>query len=347
MFMVGNQLEMRPLADMRTLTALKAIVGCEAMLVSPLPAHMQERKYVGAVTADAVNSQRDYICTLSARLGWRFVDVLQYVMEESHAAVSAEFCAGRSLVGKSHSFRQPNQTSAQQINDDTTALLAMALNLKKDEGPYQGDVFRQLLKDGKIAPGEAKLEFEEWETLTINEDAHCHYLFVGGCLLRDCCAASAKLKSRPTAEVYTSSHSIADPAYVEGLNCMTEGKTYDVAYFNFGAHFFLHSKEEFTCAIKEILSILKSHAAKVVLLTLPELASTGEADREECDFKNEKIRWANDQLLTVYSKDYPVVPVHQMALKYAARRCDYFHFERDVYDSLFKEIQEMVGEPAE
>jgi hypothetical protein len=247
----------------------------------------------------------------------------------------------------SHALRPPNKTVAQEIVDESTALFGMALDMKKDEGPSQKEVCEQLLKDGKIAPGEAKLEFEEWETLTIHENKHCRYFFVGGCLLRDCCAASAKLKCKPTAEVYTSSHSIADPAYVEGLKCMVEGKTYDAAYFNFGAHFFLHSREEFTRAFKEILSILKAHAPKVVLLTLPELASTGEADREECDFKNEKIRWANDQLLNVYSKEYPVVPVHQMALKYAAQRRDYFHFERSVYDSLFREIQEQIGEPTE
>lgn len=346
-FMVGNQLALKPAEDMKILQRLKDIAGCEAMLSSPLPAHMQEKKYVGAVTAATVADQRDYMAMLATRLGWRFVDVFQYVMEEAHTDESTAFCAGRSHVGMSHTLRSPDKTSAQQINDDATAILAMALGLKKDDGPAQKDVYQQLFNAGKIAPGESKLEFEEWETLTINENEHCRYLFVGGCLLRDCCAASAKLKSKPTSEVYASSHSIADPAYIEGLKCMTEGKTYDVAYFNFGAHFFLHTREEFTKAFDEILSILAAHAPKVVLLTLPELASTGEADREECDFKNEKIRWANDQLLTVYAKKYPVVPVHRMALKYAARRCDYFHFERSVYDELFKEIQEQIGEPTE
>ena len=346
-FMVGNQLEMRPLQDMKTLEALKGLAGCEAMLCSSLPAHMQEKKYVGVVTAAMVAAQRDYMAMLATSLQWRFVDVLQYVMEPKHSDDSVAFCAGRSHVGMSDTLLPPNKTAAQQINDDTTTILAKALDLKKDDGPSQKEVYQQLFKAGKIAPGEAKLEFEEWETLSINDNSHCRYFFVGGCLLRDCCAASAKLKCKPTSEVYTSSHSIADPAYIEGLKCMMEGKTYDVAYFNFGAHFFLHSKEEFTKAFREILSILKTHVPKVVLLTLPELASTGEADREECDFKNEKIRWANDQMLTVYSKEYPVVPVHQMALKYAAQRCDYFHFERSVYDSLFREIQEQIGEPAE
>ena len=346
-FMVGNQLALKPAADMAMLEKIAAHVGCEAMLASPFPAHMQEKKYVGAVTAQVVEAQRDYMAILSTRLGWRFIDVCQYVMEPAHTDASIAFCSGRSHVGMSHALRPPNKTVAQEIVDESTALFGMALDMKKDEGPSQKEVYEQLLKDGKIAPGEAKLEFEEWETLTIHENKHCRYFFVGGCLLRDCCAASAKLKCKPTAEVYTSSHSIADPAYVEGLKCMMEGKTYDAAYFNFGAHFFLHSREEFTKAFKEILSILKAHAPKVVLLTLPELASTGEADREECDFKNEKIRWANDQLLTVYSKEYPVVPVHQMALKYAAQRCDYFHFERSVYDSLFREIQEQIGEPTE
>ncbi len=346
-FMVGNQLAQKPAQDMRILKELQELAECEAMLCSPFPAHMQEKKYVGAVNAEMAAGQRDYMAMLATRLGWRFVDVFQYVMEEAHTDESTVFCAGRSHVGMSHSLRSPDKTSAQQINDDATAILAMALGLKEDDGPAQKSVYEELFKAGKIAPGEAKLEFEEWETLTINENRHCRYLFVGGCLLRDCCAASAKLKSKPTSEVYASSHSIADPAYIEGLKCMMEGKTYDVAYFNFGAHFFLHTREEFTKAFDEILSILAAHAPKVVLLTLPELASTGEADREECDFKNEKIRWANDQLLTVYSKKYPVVPVHQMALKYAAHRCDYFHFERSVYDALFKEIQEQIGEPAE
>jgi len=346
-FMVGNQLALKPAEDMKILQRLKDIAGCEAMLSSPLPAHMQEKKYVGAVTAATVADQRDYMAMLATRLGWRFVDVFQYVMEEAHSDTSVAFCSGRSHVGMSHALRTPDETSAQQINDDATAILAMALGLKKDDGPAQKDVYQQLFNAGKIAPGESKLEFEEWETLTINENEHCRYLFVGGCLLRDCCAASVKLKCKPTSEVYASSHSIADPAYIEGLSCMTEGKSYDVAYFNFGAHFFLHSREEFTKAFEEILALLEKHARKVVLLTLPELASTGEADREECDFKNEKIRWANDRLLRVYAKKYPVVPVHQMALKYAARRCDYFHFERSVYDELFKEIQEQIGEPAE
>lgn len=346
-FMVGNQLALKPAEDMKILQRLKDIAGCEAMLSSPLPAHMQEKKYVGAVTAATVADQRDYMAMLATRLGWRFVDVFQYVMEEAHSDTSVAFCSGRSHVGMSHALRSPDKTTAQQINDDATAILAMALGLKKDDGPAQKDVYQQLFNAGKIAPGESKLEFEEWETLTINENEHCRYLFVGGCLLRDCCAASVKLKCKPTSEVYASSHSIADPAYIEGLSCMTEGKSYDVAYFNFGAHFFLHSREEFTKAFEEILALLEKHARKVVLLTLPELASTGEADREECDFKNEKIRWANDRLLTVYAKKYPVVPVHQMALKYAAQRCDYFHFERSVYDSLFREIQEQIGEPAE
>ncbi|MBS7286560.1 MAG: hypothetical protein KIH06_04790 [Kiritimatiellae bacterium] len=346
-FMVGNHLGMKPAADMTTLKKLGELVGCEAMLASPLPAHMQEKKYVGDLSPYAVGQHRAYIAQLASRLGWRFIDVFQYVMEAAHTEESVAFCTGRSHVGMSDSLRAPKETVAKKIMEDTTELFAMALELKKDEGPEQKVVYEDLLKAGKIAPGEAKLEFEEWETLSINENKHCRYFFVGGCLLRDCCAASAKLKSKPTSEVYTSSHSIVDPAYIEGLKCMMEGKTYDVAYFNFGAHFFLHSREEFTRAFKEILSILKAHAPKVVLLTLPELASTGEADREECDFKNEKIRWANDQLLNVYSKEYPVVPVHQMALKYAAQRCDYFHFERSVYDALFREIQEQIGEPTE
>lgn len=346
-FMVGNQIALKPAQDMRILNTLKELAGCEALLASPLPAHMQEKKYVGMVTVDDVNKQRDYMASLATRLGWRFVDVFQYVMEESHTEKSEAFCAGFSHVGMSHALRPANKTTAQQINDDSTLVLAKALKLQKDEGPAQKSVYEELFKAGKIAPGEAKLEFEEWETLTINEDEHCHYLFVGGCLLRDCCAASAKLKSKPTSEVYASSHSIADPAYIDGLSCMTKGKKYDVAYFNFGAHFFLHTREEFTKAFEEILEILGKHAAKVVLLTLPELASTGEADRAECDFKNEKIRWANDRLLTVYAKKYPVVPVHQMVFKYAERRLDYFHFERSVYDELFREIQEQIGEPTE
>lgn len=346
-FMVGNHMGMKPAADMATLKKLEAIVGCESMLASPLPAHMQEKKYVGEVAPYMVDAHRAYLARTATQLGWRFIDVFQYVMEAAHTEESVAFCTGRSHVGMSHSLRAPRETVAKKIMEDGTELLAMALDLKKDDGPDQKAVYEELLKAGKIAPGEAKLEFEEWETMSISENSHCRYFFVGGCLLRDCCAASVKLKCKPTSEVYTSSHSIADPAYVEGLKCMMEGKTYDVAYFNFGAHFFLHSKAEFTKAFKEILSILKAHAPKVVLLTLPELASTGEADREECDFKNEKIRWANDQLLTVYSKEYPVVPVHQMALKYAAQRCDYFHFERSVYDSLFREIQEQIGEPVE
>ena len=346
-FMVGNQIGMKPSADITVLRALETIVGCEAILASPLPAHMQEKKYVGEVSPHMVGAQRDYMATLASRLGWRFVDVFQYVMEDGHSDVSTAFCSGRSHVGMSHALRTPDKTVAKEIMSEATALLGMALDMKKNDGPSQNDVYQKLLKEGKISPGEAKLEFEEWETMTINDNRHCRYFFVGGCLLRDCCAASVKLKCKPTAEVYTSSHSIADPAYVEGLKCMMDGKTYDVAYFNFGAHFFLHSQTEFTKAFKEVLSILKAHAKKVVLLTLPELASTGEADREECDFKNEKIRWANDQLLTGYSKEYPVVPVHQMALKYAAQRCDYFHFERSVYDALFREIQERIGEPTE
>lgn len=346
-FMVGNHLGMKPAADAAVLKRLESIVGCESMLASPLPAHMQEKKYVGEVTSYMVSEQRDYIAKLATRLGWRFVDVFQYVMESAHSDESVAFCTGRSHVGMAHSLRAPNQTVPKEIMKDATELFAMALCIEKDEGPAQKAVYEGLLKAGRIAPGEAKLEFEEWETLSISEGRHCRYFFVGGCLLRDCCAASVKLKSKPTSEVYTSSHSIADPAYIEGLKCMMDGKTYDVAYFNFGAHFFLHTQDEFTKAFKEILAILKAHAPKVVLLTLPELASTGEADREECDFKNEKIRWANDQLLNVYSKEYPVVPVHQMALKYAAQRRDYFHFERSVYDSLFREIQELIGEPTE
>lgn len=346
-FMVGNQIGLKPLIDIAELEKLEAIVGCEAILASPLPAHMQEKKYVGEVLPHAVVAQRDYMATLASRLGWRFVDVFQYVMEDGHSDVSTAFCSGRSHIGMSNELRTPDKTVAKEIMSDATALLGMALDMEKDDGPSQKDVYQQLFEAGRISPGEAKLEFEEWETLTVNDNSHCRYFFVGGCLLRDCCAASVKLKSKPTSEVYTSSHSIADPAYIEGLKCMTEGKTYDVAYFNFGAHFFLHTREEFIKAFEEILALLEKHARKVVLLTLPELASTGEADREECDFKNEKIRWANDRLLTVYAKKYPVVPVHQMALKYAARRCDYFHFERSVYDELFKEIQEQIGEPAE
>lgn len=346
-FMVGNHIALKPAADIVVFRQLKDLVKCEAILASPLPFHMQEKKYVGTVNATMVDQHRNYLAMLATRLGWRFIDVCQYVMEPAHSEVSTAFCAGFSHVGMSHALRPAEKTVAKEIMDDATSLFGMALEMKKDEGPSQNEVYQKLLKEGKIAEGEAKLEFEEWETMTIRDNAHCRYFFVGGCLLRDCCAASVKLKCRPTSEVYTSSHSIADPAYVEGLKCMMEGKTYDVAYFNFGAHFFLHTREEFTKAFKEILSILKAHAPKVVLLTLPELVSTGEADREECDFKNEKIRWANDQLLTVYSKEYPVVPVHQMALKYAAQRCDYFHFERSVYDSLFKEIQQQIGEPCE
>lgn len=346
-FMVGNQIGLKPAADIAVLRKLKTVVGCEAILASPLPAHMQEKKYVGDVSPHAVETQRDYMATLASRLEWRFVDVFQYVMEDGHSDVSTAFCTGRSHVGMSHTLRTPDKTVAKEVMDDATTLFGMALDMRKDDGPSQNEVYQKLLKEGNIPPGEAKLEFEEWETMTINDNRHCRYFFVGGCLLRDCCAASVKLKCKPTSEVYTSSHSIADPAYIAGLKCMMDGKTYDVAYFNFGAHFFLHSQSEFTKTFKEILSILKSHAKKVVLLTLPELASTGEADREECDFKNEKIRWANNQLLTVYSKEYPVVPVHQMALKYAAQRCDYFHFERSVYDALFREIQEKIGEPSE
>ena len=346
-FMVGNHVGMKPAADMATLKKIEELVGCESMLASPLPAHMQEKKYVGDVLPYMVDEHRAYLARLATKLDWRFIDVFQYVMEAEHTEESVAFCTGRSHVGMSHTVRPPKETVAKKIMDDATELFALALDIKKDEGPDQKAVYEELLKAGKIALGESKLEFEEWETMTISENKHCRYFFVGGCLLRDCCAASVKLKSKPTSEVYTSSHSIADPAYIEGLKCMMDGKTYDVAYFNFGAHFFLHTKDEFTKAFKEILSILKAHAPKVVLLTLPELASTGEADREECDFKNEKIRWANDQMLTVYSKEYPVVPVHQMALKYAAQRCDYFHFERSVYDSLFREIQEQIGEPTE
>ena len=346
-FMVGNHIALKPAADIAVFRQLKDLVKCEAILASPLPFHMQEKKYVGTVNSTMVDQHRNYLAMMATRLGWRFIDVCQYVMEEAHSEVSTAFCAGFSHVGMSHALRPAEKTVAKEIMDDATELFGMALEMKKDEGPSQNEVYQKLLKEGKIAEGEAKLEFEEWETMTIRDNAHCRYFFVGGCLLRDCCAASVKLKCRPTSEVYTSSHSIADPAYVEGLKCIMEGKTYDVAYFNFGAHFFLHSREEFTKAFKEILSILKAHAPKVVLLTLPELVSTGEADREECDFKNEKIRWANDQLLTVYSKEYPVVPVHQMALKYAAQRCDYFHFERSVYDSLFREIQQQIGEPVE
>lgn len=346
-FMVGNHVGMKPAADMATLKKIEELVGCESMLASPLPAHMQEKKYVGEVAPYMVDEHRSYLARLATKLGWRFIDVFQYVMEAEHTDESVAFCTGRSHVGMSDSLRKPNETVAKKIMEDGTELFAMALDIKKDEGPDQKVVYEELLEAGKIAPGEAKLEFEEWETMSISESRHCRYFFVGGCLLRDCCAASVKLKSKPTSEVYTSSHSIADPAYIEGLKCMMDGKTYDVAYFNFGAHFFLHTQDEFTKAFKEILAILKDHAPKVVLLTLPELASTGEADREECDFKNEKIRWANDQIQTVYSKKYPVVPVHQMVLKYAAQRRDYFHFERSVYDSLFREIQEQIGEPTE
>lgn len=345
--MVGNHIAMKPAVDMATFRQVKDLVKCETILASPLPFHMQEKKYVGNVNATVVDQHRNYLAMMASRLGWRFIDVCQYVMEAEHSEVSTSFCAGFSHVGMSHALRPAEKTVAKEIMDEATALFGMALDIKKDDGPDQKAVYEEFLKAGKIAPGEAKLEFEEWETLTIDENKHCRYFFVGGCLLRDCCAASAKLKCNPTAEVYTSSHSIADPAYIEGLKCMMKGKTYDAAYFNFGAHFFLHTREEFTKAFKEILSILKKHASKVVLITLPELASTGEADREECDFKNEKIRWANNQLLTVYSKEYTVVPVHQMVLKYAAQRRDYFHFERNVYDLLFKEIQEQVGEPVE
>ena len=346
-FMVGNHVDLKPAADSSILAGLREAVGGEAMLASPLPSHVQERKYVGGVTGEMVARQRDYLATLASRLGWRFIDMFQHVTEPTHTEASTAFCSGRSHVGMSHDLKARIGIAPATILEKATRLLAMSLDMKKDEGPSQNDVYLRLLKEGKIAAGESKLEFEEWESLKISESGRCRYIFVGGCLLRDFCAASTKLKYTPTAEAYTSSHSIADPAFMEGLRAMTEGKSYDVAYFNFGAHFFLHSKEEFSAAFREALSVLNSHAAKVVLLTLPELVSTGEADREECDFKNEKIRWANDQLLTVYSKDYPIVPVHQMVLKYAAFRCDYFHFERNVYSALFKEIQKQIGEPAE
>lgn len=344
-FMVGNLVSLEPATDAETLRALSAMTDCEAILASPLPAHLQETKYVGPVTAETVKSQRIYLSVLAARLGWRFVDICQHVLERNPTDESHRFCLGRSHVGMSDDFISATEKDPQACRDAITELLAEATDTAVDDGPRQVDVYKRMLEGGEIGGCEAKLEFEEWETLTVRNSDHSRYLFVGGCLLRDCCAASAKLKSKPTAEVYASSHSICDPGYIRGLDCMTAGKTYDAAYFNFGAHFFLHTNEEFVVAFNEILALLKRHAKKIVLLTLPEMTSTGPEDRDECAFKNTKIRWANEYLLKVCAKDYPVVPVHEMALKYVDRRKDSFHFEREVYDLLFAEIQTMVGEP--
>ena len=343
---VGDLLSGNLPADAARLRELQSVVGCECMLASSLPGHMQENKNVGAEAEAEVQRRRKYMWRLVRRLKWRFVDVLQYTMEKTHTEESVLYCRGLSCVGATDEFRQPGEVKDREVVDGARDILAVAMDIVSDEGDKMLDVCRRMLREGRISAKEAKLEFDEWESNTVRNADHSKYLFVGGTLLRDFCAASRKSPDGPSFEVCSSSHSIADPDYVSGLRRIVEGKSYDTAFFSFGEHFFLHSEEEFVSAYANILKVLLAHSGRVVLLTSPEMVSTCDADKYECAFKNEKIRWANGLVLNEYSKKHPVMDLKAIMSKYAAKRVGNLGFDRSVYDEAFKYALAAVGETA-
>ena len=345
-FIVGDLLSGNLLADAARLRELQSVVGCECMLASSLPAHMQENRCVCAEAEAEVQRRRKYMWRLLRRLKWRFVDVLQYTMERGHTEESVLYCRGLSCMGAADEFRQPGEVKDREVMDGARDILAMAMDIVSDEGDKMLDVYRRMLREGRIAAKEAKLEFDEWESNIVRNADHSNYLFVGGSLLRDGCAASGKSPGGPSFEVRSSSHSIADPDYISGLRRIVEGKRYDTAFFSFGEHFFLHSEEEFVSAYANILKVLSAHSGRVVLLTSPEMVSTCDADKDECTFKNEKIRWANGLVLNEYSKKHPVMDLKAIMDKYADKRVGSLGFERSVYDEAFKYALASVGETA-
>lgn len=309
---VGNHMSYDSHVDSKAIVDLD--IKAPIYLSSPATYYMYQSKYEGYISRDMITQRRNYIRSLSLRLN---IPLIEFMDKE---------------------------VSAGEIMNAAVNAVANAVSMTKDEGEPIKNRYKAMKDAGMVDKNDATLEFEEWETLSIRDNETSDYLFVGGCFLRDCCAATARLPKKPTSELYSSSHSCCAPEYFDGLMRVIDGKKYDMAFFNFGAHIFEHSEEELNASFERIIGELKKHAKKIVLMTLPEMTPTGPDDQEECREKNKRLRWANERFLNYYSKKYTVVPMHSLALKYLDKRKDSFHFAKEVYDSLLVDMKPMIGD---